>query len=193
MGSRALARALCVALLAPLQAARRTGLLGHTTVATALSLIPGRAGWMVRRVWYEGALEACGEDLLVDFGAVIRTTRARVGDRCYVGPWSWFGWVDLGDDFLCGSHVVLLSGRQQHHFDRLDLPIREQGGEHRCVTIGADVWVGSSVVIGEDVAAHSVVASGAVVTRRFEAYSVLAGVPARFARDRREIAPAPAG
>jgi UDP-3-O-[3-hydroxymyristoyl] glucosamine N-acyltransferase len=162
----------------PLVVPYRGRLLAYTTVANGLSIVPGALGRLLRRGWYRQTLAHCGRNLVVDFGAAIRTPRSRIGNDCYIGLWSWLGWVDIGDDFMSGSHIVILSGRSQHGLDRTDVPMRLQHGEHRCVTIGEDVWVGASVTISEDVAPHTVIASGSVVTKTFEPYDILGGVPA---------------
>jgi virginiamycin A acetyltransferase len=176
---RRLAETVGVALTVPLVLLYRGHLMRYTTGSNALSLVPGSFGIFLRRGWYRQTLARCGKNLVVDFGAGIRTPRSRIGDDCYIGLWSWLGWVDMGSDFMSGSHVVILSGRGQHGFERTDRPMRVQHGELRCVTIGDDVWVGASVTIAEDVAPHTIVASGAVVTKRFEPYSILGGVPAK--------------
>jgi virginiamycin A acetyltransferase len=173
----------------PLVIACRLRLLAFSTVSNGLSLMPGRLGRVVRRGWYESTLEHCGRGLVVDFGAAIRTRRTRVGNDCYIGLWNWIGWADLGDDFMSGSHVSILSGHRQHHHSRTDIPMREQSGELVCVWIGPDVWVGANATISGDVAAHTIVGSGAVVTRKFDDYAILGGVPARPIGDRREAAP----
>jgi hypothetical protein len=152
---RSLAERLGDAMVLPALVALRTRLVAFTTVSHGLALVPGVLGRLMRRAWYRQTLAACGRNLVVHFGAAIRTQRSRVGDNCSIGIYNWFGWVDIGDDFMSGSHVVVLSGRRQHRFDRLDIPMRAQGGEQSCVSIGDDVWVGASVVIGADVvAAH---------------------------------------
>jgi virginiamycin A acetyltransferase len=176
---RPAADAAAVALTLPLVLAYRARLVAFASIANSLSLIPGAIGRFLRRGWYRQTLAACGRNLVVEFGAAIRTPKSRVGNNCHIGLWSWFGWVDIGDDFMTGSHVVVLSGRSQHGFERTDVPMRLQHGSHRCVRIGNDVWVGASVTISEDVAPHSVIASGAVVTKTFEPYDILAGVPAK--------------
>jgi acetyltransferase-like isoleucine patch superfamily enzyme len=188
---RSAADSLGVILLLPAFAAYRGGLVGFTAVSQGLSIIPGQAGRVLRRAWYSRTLAACGRNLVVDFGAAIRTPRTRVGDDCYIGVYNWLGFVDLGDDFMSGSHVTILSGRRQHGFARLDVPMREQGGALTCVAIGRDVWVGAGVTISSDVAPHSIVASGSVVTKTFPPYSILGGVPASAIGDRRDGSPGP--
>jgi virginiamycin A acetyltransferase len=181
---KALANAAGALLLLPAFAAYRTGAIGFTTVSQALAILPGQLGRVLRRAWYSRTLAGCGRNLVVDFGAAIRTPRTRLGHDCYIGIYNWLGWVEIGDDFMSGSHVTILSGRHQHRFDRTDVPMREQGGDLICVHIGDDVWVGAGVTIGADVAPHCVVASGSVVTSDSEPYSILGGVPARMIGNR---------
>ena len=176
---RPVADAAALAATMPLVLAYRARVVAFPSVANGLSLVPGALGRLLRRGWYRQTLAGCGENLVVEFGAAIRTPKSRVGNNCHIGLWSWLGWVDIGDDLMTGSHVVVLSGRNQHGFDRTDVPMRLQRGMHRCVTIGDDVWIGASVTISDDVAPHSVVASGAVVTKAYKPYDILAGVPAK--------------
>jgi virginiamycin A acetyltransferase len=177
-------------LVFPAVVAFRAGLVAFATVSLGLAVLPGSIGRFLRRAWYRQTLASCGRNLVVEFGAGIRTPRSRIGDNCSIGIYNWFGWVDIGDDFMSGSHVVALSGRRQHSFERLDIPMRLQGGEQSCVSIGDDVWVGAGVVIGADVAPHSIVASGAVVQKTFDEYDILGGVPARQIGSRRSSPPA---
>ena len=173
------------AIVFPAVLALRARLVAFATVSHGLALLPGVLGRLLRRAWYRQTLAACGRNLVVHFGAAIRTQRSRVGDNCSIGIYNWFGWVDIGDDFMSGSHVVVLSGHRQHSFDRLDVPMRAQGGEQSCISIGNDVWVGAGVVIGADVAPHTIVASGAAVHKRFDDYEILGGVPAKRIGSRR--------
>jgi virginiamycin A acetyltransferase len=163
----------------PLVVLFRIRLLRYATVSNGLALIPGSVGTVLRRSWYRHTLAGCGRNLVVDFGAGIRTPRSRVGDNCYIGLWSWIGWVEIGNDFMSGSHLVALSGRAQHQYSRRDVPMRLQPGTHRCLKIGDDVWAGASVTIAEDVAPHTVIGSGAVVTKTFEPYDIIGGIPAK--------------
>jgi virginiamycin A acetyltransferase len=173
------------AIVFPAVLALRARLVAFATVSHGLALLPGVLGRLLRRAWYRQTLAACGRNLVVHFGAAIRTQRSRVGDNCSIGIYNWFGWVDIGDDFMSGSHVVVLSGHRQHRFDRLDVPMRAQGGEQSCISIGNDVWVGAGVVIGADVAPHTIIASGAAVQKRFDDYEILGGVPAKRIGNRR--------
>jgi acetyltransferase-like isoleucine patch superfamily enzyme len=74
---------------------------------------------------------------------------------------------------------MVLSGRNHHHYDRRDVPIRKQGGHRTKVKIGCDVWLGAGVRVTCDVADGTVVGTGSVVTKTYEPYAVLVGVPAK--------------
>jgi acetyltransferase-like isoleucine patch superfamily enzyme len=163
----------------PLFVAWRLKLVGYDTAGQLLSLIPGAGGVLVRRGWYRRTLARCGERLSVEFGAVIHRPDSRFGDDCYVGAFGRIGLVDVGDDFLAADHVSILSGHNHYGIDRRDLPMRLQPGRHERVSIGRDVWIGDGAVVSADIAAHSVVGSGAVVTKTFDEWQILAGVPAR--------------
>jgi acetyltransferase-like isoleucine patch superfamily enzyme len=54
------------------------------------------------------------------------------------------------------------------------------------VSFGADIGMNASILPGVHVGAHSIVGAGAVVTHDVPDYAIVAGVPARVIRDRRE-------
>jgi acetyltransferase-like isoleucine patch superfamily enzyme len=188
---RGLAEAFAAALVLPLRLAHRTRLVTFVGVAHLLAPLPGQFGRFVRRAWYSRELAACGRNLVVDFGAAIRTPHTRIGDDCYFGLYNWVGLADIGDDFMSGSHVVILSGGRTHGFTDLARPMRLQGTEMERITIGDDVWVGAQAAILVDVAPHSIVATGAVVTKRFDEFDMLGGVPAAPIGNRRTSPPLP--
>lgn len=171
-------------LAAPLLLAYRLRVISFRGGSETLSLIPGMPGMFVRRAWYERTLAACGEGLSVSIGAVFHRPETRVGRRCHLGAYSWVGKATIGDDFMCGSHVVLLSGRHHHGVART-ASMADQATTINSITIGDDVWVGTQCAVGADVAAHSIVAAGAIVmSDSSDEWAVLAGVPARKIRDR---------
>ena len=65
----------------------------------------------------------------------------------------------------------------------------------RPVTIGfgADIGINACVLPGLHIGAHSIVGAGSVVTHDVPEYAVVAGVPARVIRDRREVSGASEG
>jgi acetyltransferase-like isoleucine patch superfamily enzyme len=54
------------------------------------------------------------------------------------------------------------------------------------VGAGADIGMNASILPGVHIGAHSIIGAGAVVTHNVPEYAIVAGVPARVIRDRRE-------
>jgi acetyltransferase-like isoleucine patch superfamily enzyme len=183
MGRRLL-EALTALAVFPLIVFYRTRLVAFETISQLLAFVPGIAGVGVRRAWYERTLASCGARLVVDFMGAIRTPKAKVGNHCYIGRANWVANVDMGDDVIAGNCVTIHSGPHQHGFTRKDVPMRLQPGHYQQLRIGADVWLGSHVVVNADIAPGTIVASGSVVTKTFPAYSIIGGVPARVIRNR---------
>lgn len=186
---RAVATVLCFVLLGPFLLWSRLPLpefSRFTAPSQWLALVPGFLGVALRRVWYSCTLKSCGSRLTVDWLGVIRISDTEVGDRVTLGVANWIGWARIGNDVISGSHLVVTSGAGQHDFSDVDRPIREQGGSKRQVIIGEDCWVGAHVVIMADVAPHTVIGAGSVVTRTFAPGQVIAGNPARELRPRFE-------
>lgn len=111
----------------------------------------------------------------------------RVGDRSALGSFSFVGaagGVQIGSDVIMGNRVSFHS--ENHRFDDLDRPIREQGVTRLGITIGDDCWVGANVAFldGAQVGKGSVIAAGSVVRGEIPPFSVAAGVPAKVIRSR---------
>lgn len=165
----------------------RIGLLRFATGSCGLALAPGAVGVWWRRCWYKRTLQHCGENLSVDWMAVIFRPETQVGDTVYIGPYSSIIDADIGDDVMIGANVAVARGGRQHGFERLDIPMNRQPGQRQKVEIGGDVWIGTAAVVLAQVSRGSIVGAGAVVTKPFEAYSILGGVPARVIGRRRQI------
>jgi nucleoside-diphosphate-sugar epimerase/acetyltransferase-like isoleucine patch superfamily enzyme len=96
--------------------------------------------------------------------------------------------LEIGDDVLLAPSVYL--GGSIYHFDRLDVPIAEQGLDLRGgVRIGAGAWIGAGVTVldGVSIGRGAIVAAGAVVTSDVPPFGVAAGVPARLLRLREGV------
>lgn len=154
------------------------------------SPVPGyRMAYVLRRAVVRRIFRECGTGVIVKskvyFG---RGTNVRVGDRSQLGlnlrADSDF---TLGSDVVMGPDVVIMSWT--HSFDRCDVPITQQGhGPVRPVHVGDDVWLGTRSIVlpGVRIGDHAIVGAGAVVTKDVPAYAIVAGVPARVIRDRRD-------
>ncbi|NOZ55532.1 MAG: acyltransferase, partial [Calditrichaeota bacterium] len=109
-----------------------------------------------------------------------------IGASCRIAS---SGKVVLGKHVLIAAYCYI--GGATHRYDRLDLPIMEQGIVRKGgVVIEDDVWLGAGVIIpdGVRIGTGSVIGAGAVVTKDIPPYSVAVGVPARVVANRKEMA-----
>lgn len=99
-----------------------------------------------------------------------------IGDTCFLDGRET---IVIGDSVNIGSHVSIYT--RQHDVDSPDFA--ETGGP---VRIGRYAWLGSHCIVlpGVTIGEGAVVAAGAVVTRDVAPYTLVAGVPARFVRER---------
>jgi carbonic anhydrase/acetyltransferase-like protein (isoleucine patch superfamily) len=151
----------------------------YGSAAYALAIVPGFPGTLMRRAFYCVLLPKCHWDLDIGFGSVITRSTARLGKRVLIGAYASIGWCDIGDYAMIGSRTSLLSGRHQHKFDRLDVPIADQEVNFEEIRIGADTMICESCIVMADVGSGCVVGAGAVVVHPVEDRLIVAGNPAR--------------
>ncbi len=137
--------------------------------------------WMAR-----GFLKRCGRNVNIEHGAVFDSD-LMIGDNSGVGVHCNLGGnVTIGNDVMMGPECVFLP--HNHKFDRLDIPMCQQGfSEGKPIRVGNDVWLGTRVIVmpGVTIGDHSIVGAGAVVTRDVPAWAIVGGVPARVLKMRK--------
>jgi acetyltransferase-like isoleucine patch superfamily enzyme len=107
----------------------------------------------------------------------------KVGNNVSIGPNCYIrasrGNVTLGSFITIGPHTVIISGNPD--YKRLDIPMMNQEGSSKGISIGDDVWIGVGVRIidGVKIGNGCVLGAGAVVTSDIPDYSIAAGVPAK--------------
>lgn len=170
-----------------------------------LKYIPGYLGILVRRNYWRTRFKACGANLWISTGVIIEGARnVEVGNEIMIGPNNHLGSngkgfvklgnrvatnrnvmiyivdgnVTIGDDVMIGPNVVFVT--DNHVYSRIDVPIREQGISSKEIIIEDDVWIGANAVIlpGVRIGKGTIIASGAVVSRNIDPYSIAGGVPA---------------
>lgn len=120
--------------------------------------------------------------LLGDLGKGIR-----IGNNVALGThgfWGCAGDIEIGDDTIMGNYVS--AHAENHNFNRLDCPIKEQGVNHKGIKIGKGCWVGSKSTFldGAEIGDGVVVAAGAMVRGVFPSNCVIGGIPARILKYR---------
>lgn len=113
-------------------------------------------------------------------------TNIEIGDESGIGAN-----CDIPEDIIIGNNVMISRNvfilNRNHRYDRLDLPINEQGFyETKQTIIEDDVWIGLRSILtpGRIVRKGSIVAMGSVLTKDFPMYSVVGGNPAKLIKSR---------
>lgn len=148
------------------------------------SLLPGLPGNYLRAQFYRYSLKSCSDDCCIEFGTILHQKDIEIGKRVYIGPNCSIGLCRIEDDVMLGSNVDIISGKNQHNFDRIDIPMREQGGHFEKIVIGEDSWLGNSSVVMANVGKKAIVAAGSVVVNNVEPYHIVGGNPAKFLKSR---------
>ena len=151
-----------------------------------MSIVPGVPGNILRRAYYKLVLGLKSRNFTIEFGTIFSRSGVYIGNNVYIGPFCNIGLATIQDDVLLGSNVNLISGTKVHYYDRLDIPIRLQGGESKNIEIGKGVWIGNNAVVMESVAEQCIVGAGSVIVKPCKPFNIYVGNPARAVRDRRD-------
>jgi len=153
-------------------------------MSQTLSLFPGVAGVYIRRGFYILSVKVCSWDCYIEFGTVLSHPTVEIGKHVYIGTNCTIGNISFSDYVTVGSNVDIMSRGKQHYFDKIDIPIQEQGGEYPKVYIGEDVWIGNSAVVMANIGKKTVIGAGSVVAKDIEDYSIAVGNPATVIKKR---------
>ena len=149
-----------------------------------LSLYPGKVGSYLRNSFYRLTMTRCEQGVVFSFGTLFSQIDTDVSAGTYIGPQCNIGSCAIGKDCLIGSGVHILSGKQQHSFEAIDAPIRDQGGRLTKISIGNDCWIGNGAIVMADIGSQCVVAAGSVVVNPIEDRTIVAGNPAVVVKKR---------
>lgn len=158
--------------------------------------LPGIVGLFFRYVWLCMKTERCGRNVYIAISAVIKNlSNLRLGsnvsihDFCYIDA---AGVIDIGSNVGIAHGVSILS--TNHTWEDRSTPITYNPLKILHVTIGDDIWIGcgARILAGSRIGSRSVIAAGAVVTKRLDPDGLYTGVPAtrkkqyrRFRSDQR--------
>ena len=114
-----------------------------------------------------------------------------IGDDFYIGKFSQIECdAEIGNQVIFANQVALV-GRYDHHYQQVGIPTRLASkirdtdynwkGLTEKVVIENDVWIGYGTIVlsGVKISQGSIIASGSVVTKNVESFSIYGGVPAK--------------
>lgn len=112
----------------------------------------------------------------------------QLGAGCFIGNGCEF---NISHRLTIGENSLVAAGTRfidHNHGIALGTPIKQQPETSGPISVGPDVWIGANSLIlqGVTIGEGAVVAAGSVVTHSVPPFTVVAGVPARALRDRRE-------
>jgi acetyltransferase-like isoleucine patch superfamily enzyme len=115
-----------------------------------------------------------------------------IGNDVFIGQGAYLvaseSKIVIGNKVMFGPMVTIIGG--DHRYDvvgKFMFDVKEKLPENDLpVIIEDDVWIGACAIItkGVTISKGSVVAAGAVVTKSFPPYSIIAGVPAKVIKRR---------
>jgi acetyltransferase-like isoleucine patch superfamily enzyme len=122
-----------------------------------------------------------GCKLRVHEGEVSIGAKTVIGQECTISAYQH---VAIGRECIIADRVMLIDF--DHGVTEVERPIRLQGIYKRDVNVGHNVWIGYGACIlrGVTVGDNCVIGTSSVVTRSFDADTVLGGIPARTIRMR---------
>ncbi|MGS2721773.1 acyltransferase [Paraglaciecola aestuariivivens] len=155
-----------------------------TTFSQLLSLLPGKIGVYLRSGFFRFVFTHCSPDVVISFLVQFSQQDTELAAGVYIGAQSNIGRCRIGKDTLLGSGVHVMSGKEQHKFDDLHTPIREQGGTFEKISIGENCWLGNGALVMANIGNGCIVGAGSVVINDIPDNSIVAGNPAKVLKSR---------
>lgn len=102
-----------------------------------------------------------------------------MGEFCHIGA---AGGVYIGNNVIMGAYISFHS--ENHNFEDINKPIREQGVTSKGIVLGNNIWVGVKVTFldGARIGNNCVIAAGAIINKEFPDNCIIGGVPAKIIR-----------
>ena len=131
----------------------------------------------------------CGKNVNVERGANFGSGRnVEIGDNSGIGVNASIpSNTIIGKDVMMGPNCYILP--HNHAFDRLDIPMCQQGfTEKKTTIIEDDVWIGRDVLMtpGRRISTGTIIAGGTVLCKDFPEYSIVGGNPSKFIKNRKD-------
>jgi acetyltransferase-like isoleucine patch superfamily enzyme len=132
--------------------------------------------------WGKGCIVSAFTKMKIS-GPFVMGRRVQISSGCFIG--AGVAGLILGDDVLIGPNCTIVTGA--YRFDRLDVPLQDQGAVSKGVRIGHRVWIGANSVVlaGAELGDNVIVSAGSVVSGAVPPNSVVLGNPAKVIFTRR--------
>jgi acetyltransferase-like isoleucine patch superfamily enzyme len=117
------------------------------------------------------------------YGSLNIGANVLISTGCFIGARE--GGVRIGDNCMIGPNTSIIGN--SYKYDKVDVPIQEQGITSKGIKIGNNVWIGAGtcVVDGTEVGSGVIVAPNSVVSSRIPENTIIMGNPAKVIFKRR--------
>ena len=141
----------------------------------------------IRYFFGKKIMKKVGKNVNIETDAVFNPN-VEIGDNSTIGvKCEIIGSAKIGSNVLMGTEVILYA--VNHEFsDKNELIINQGYRKEKTVILEDDIWIGRRAIIlpGVTIKKGTVIGAGAIVTKSFPEYSVIAGNPARIIGNRKE-------
>lgn len=139
-----------------------------------------------------GGIIEIGDDsvILQDVKILCSGGNITIGKNVSINPFCILyghGNLTIGDNVRIANSSVFIPSN--HNFNRVDLPIWQQGETSKGIKLEDDIWIGSNVKVldGVSISKGIIIGAGSVVTKTLDKeFGIYAGVPAKFIKYRHE-------
>tara|TARA_Y200000002_G_scaffold379883_1_gene390136 strand:+ start:19117 stop:19575 length:459 start_codon:yes stop_codon:yes gene_type:complete len=112
-----------------------------------------------------------------------RPENLKIGDKNFFGKNTYLiahGEIEFGNSVAIASDCKFIT--RNHIYKNKDIPISDQSYEYKSIKISDNCWFGFNVIVlpGVTLGKGCIIAAGSVVTKSFQDYSIIAGVPAKL-------------
>lgn len=112
----------------------------------------------------------------------------KIGSNSGVGEFSFFGaagGIEIGENVIMGQNIRFHS--ENHNFEEVDIPIKEQGVTNKGIRLGNDCWIGAGTVFldGVTVGDGCVIGANTLVNKDIPSFSIAVGNPVKIINSRK--------
>lgn len=149
---------------------------------------PSGLGILIRMWLYKIFLKKSGKGLRIAEMVTIKfPEHISVGNNVSFNEYDWIdgnGEITIGNYVSIGPDVKLISF--EHGYKNIDMPIKLQPKQMGKIRIEDNVWIGAGAIITANVTigTGSIIGAGSVVLEDVDAYSIVAGIPAKVLKKR---------
>ena len=116
-------------------------------------------------------------------GPLIIGNNVSIAKGCHIGSGEMG--VYIGNDCLISPHVLIIGGN--YRYDRLDIPIKNQGHVSKGISINDNVWIGAGACImdGSEIGSGAIITPNSVISARIPDNAIVQGNPGKVIFTRR--------